>query len=103
MMKNINIVVILFRLTSQIQAQDAGSKTEFGIKSGINSSNGNNEISSNTFYIEQGANTFSTLGGIWGAAFGIGWEGCRFITTLDWYENWRKNTWLPFRRENFGN
>jgi hypothetical protein len=33
MMKNINIVVILFWLTSQIQAQDSVSKSDFGIKS----------------------------------------------------------------------
>lgn len=103
MMKNINIVVILFWLTSQIQAQDAGSKTEIGIKSGRNSSNANNEISSNTFYIDQDANTFSTLGEIWVAAFGIGWEAGRFITTLNCYENWRETTWLPYRLEKFGN
>ena len=35
--------------------------------------------------IETGSNVISTFGGIYGAAWGIGWESGRVITQIPWY------------------
>jgi len=42
---------------------------------------------------EQGTNTISTFGGIYGAAWGVGWEMGRAITTLDAYQEFKYNLW----------
>jgi hypothetical protein len=51
-MRIITLMVITIIVAIPAHSQVLSSKTDFGIKSGINSSNANNEISSNTFYIE---------------------------------------------------
>ena len=52
--------------------------------------------------LEQGSNTYSTFGGIYGAAWGVGWEAGRAITTIPAYQQWKQETWLPFRQDVFG-
>jgi RHS repeat-associated protein len=51
---------------------------------------------------EQGSNVFSTFGGLHGAAWGVGWEMGRAITTIPSYQEWKQNTWLPWRKDNLG-
>ena len=67
----------------------------------------NGQIGMNGLITEQSSNTFSTLsgllGGSWGlygAAWGVGWELGRGITTIPAYQEWRDNTWYPWRNEN---
>lgn len=55
-----------------------------------------------TLVTEQASNAYSTLGGIYGAAWGVGWEIGRGITSFGWYQNWKQETWLPWRKENLG-
>lgn len=45
----------------------------------------NDEVSGRDKIIETGSNLYSTFGGIYGAAWGIGWEGGRMISQADWY------------------
>lgn len=51
---------------------------------------------------EFSVNTYSTFGGLYGAAFGVGWELGRFATSTSWYQNWKYKTWLPYRFEKWG-
>lgn|GEM_PF-3582294 len=51
---------------------------------------------------EIGSTGFSTYGGLYGAAWGIGWEGGRTITKQPFYQDFKQNTWLPYRRKNWG-
>jgi hypothetical protein len=60
------------------------------------------EINTSQMLMEQSVNAYSTVGGLYGAAAGIGWESGRTITTLDAYQNWKQNSWLPFRQAIFG-
>jgi hypothetical protein len=62
----------------------------------------NNEISGFSALMEESSNAYSTFGGLHGAAWGVGWEGGRAITKTDWYQNWKKEYWYPFRYEHFG-
>ena len=48
------------------------------------------------------SNTITTFGGIYGVAWGIGWEGGRVLTNTGRYQSWKRNNWLPFRRKVFG-
>lgn len=60
------------------------------------------EISNSFRWIEHGSNTITTFGGIYGAAWGIGWEAGRWITERSWYQNWYNDSWLPWRENNLG-
>jgi hypothetical protein len=51
---------------------------------------------------DQIVNVISTFGGWRGAAIGIGWEIGRAITTTDFYQNWKRDTWVPWLQANFG-
>jgi len=51
---------------------------------------------------EQGSNAYSVFGGLNGAYWSIGWEGGRFISTRDFYKEWKQETWLPLRSEILG-
>ena len=62
----------------------------------------NNQIDETHFIIEEVSNGYSTLGGLPGAAWGIGWEGGRAITKTGWYQDWKHEHWYPFRYEHFG-
>jgi len=63
----------------------------------------NDKISTGWFIAEEASNAFSTLGGVYGAAWGIGWELGRLVTEQDWY-NEMKEQWLyeRWRKENLG-
>ena len=52
--------------------------------------------------LDQTSNALSTFGGIYGASWGIGWELGRGITNLNSYQEWKQNTWLPWRNVNLG-
>ena len=54
------------------------------------------------FGTDQISNGVSTFGGILGAAWGIGWELGRTITNTPGYQNWKQDTWLPFRAKTLG-
>jgi hypothetical protein len=62
----------------------------------------NGNISTQSFITEQASNAYSTFGGAYGAAWGVGWEGGRWITHREFYRNWKRETWLPWRKENWG-
>ena len=53
----------------------------------------NGEISNTQSILEQGTNAFSTLGGIPGLAWGIGWELGRFTTGMEWYQESTYRYW----------
>jgi hypothetical protein len=44
----------------------------------------------------------STKGNIVGLAWTIGWKGGRAITNADFYEEWYRNTWHPYRFKTLG-
>ena len=50
---------------------------------------------------EQGTNVYSALGGLPGAAWGIGWGLGEEITETSSYQQWKQESWLPFRMEYF--
>jgi RHS repeat-associated protein len=62
----------------------------------------NGEINGIQRFLEQGTNAYSTFGGIYGAAWGIGWETGRWITSLEGYQAWKYDTWLPWRETYLG-
>ncbi len=64
----------------------------------INSQFTNGEIGAYNMFAEQSSNAYSTFGGLNGAAWGIGWEIGRWFTYRDFYQNWKHNTWLPWKR-----
>jgi RHS repeat-associated core domain len=51
----------------------------------INVQYNNGEISQGQMIAEQTSNTISTFGGIYGAAWGVGWEAGRYVTSIPWY------------------
>ena len=51
--------------------------------------------------IEQISNGVSVMG-IPGAAWSLGWEGGRMITNTPLYQDFKYNTWLPFRQSTLG-
>jgi RHS repeat-associated protein len=51
----------------------------------INRQYRNGEIGDGQMFAEQGMNTISTFGGIYGAAAGVGWELGRGISSIPWY------------------
>ena len=53
----------------------------------------NGEISNTQSILEQGTNAFSTLGGIPGLAWAIGWELGRFTTGMEWYQESTYRYW----------
>ena len=68
---------------------------------------GNNYINGNIGLtqasIDATVNTYSWRGGIYGAAFGVGYSILGpTVTGTETYQNWNRNTWLPFRLKTFG-
>lgn len=59
-------------------------------------------IGGSTYYLEQGTNAFSTFGGIYGAAWSVGWESGRYIMGRPAVRDWMQNTWYPWREQNLG-
>jgi hypothetical protein len=68
----------------------------------INDQYTSGELSNDRMVIEQGSNLYSTFGGIYGAAWGVGWELGRTISTFGWYQDFKQNTWYPWRQEHLG-
>lgn len=62
----------------------------------------NKSLSFGTFAAESGVNLYSTFGGIYGAAVGVGWEMGRYITNTSWYQTWKNDVWLPYRSKSWG-
>ncbi len=59
----------------------------------INEQRRNGEVSNMQWGLEQSSNAYSTLGGIYGAAWGVGWELGRTITNEEWYQVAKFNFW----------
>ncbi|MCF8284672.1 MAG: hypothetical protein K9I48_06815, partial [Sphingobacteriales bacterium] len=62
----------------------------------------NGEISFQRMILDQASNVYSTFGGIYGAAWGVGWEAGRGITQMGWYQQWKQDVWYPWREEHLG-
>jgi hypothetical protein len=41
-------------------------------------------------------------GNVVGLAWTIGWEGGRWVTNRDFYDDWYRNTWHPYRFRHLG-
>lgn len=59
-------------------------------------------IGGSTYYLEQGSNVFGTFGGLYGAAWSVGWESGRYIMNRPAIKEWKNDTWLPWREEHLG-
>ena len=62
----------------------------------------NGEISNTQWVLEQGTNAYSTLGGIPGLAWGIGWELGRFTTGMEWYQEFAYRYWYNRWEKRYG-
>jgi hypothetical protein len=62
----------------------------------------NGEISTFQMTLDQTSNAYSTFGGIYGAAWGVGWESGRVITNTNWYQQWKQDIWYPLRQNYLG-
>ncbi len=51
---------------------------------------------------EQVSNFISTAGGKFAIPWTIGWESGRAVTNTSWYQEWKQETWLPYRQNTFG-
>ncbi len=69
---------------------------------GIGVQYANGYIGGGRFIAELGSNTATTFGGLAGVAWGIGWESGRVLTSTRTYQNWKQNSWLPYRRRIWG-
>jgi RHS repeat-associated protein len=52
----------------------------------INQQKVNGEIDDTQWILEEASNAYSTLGGIYGAAWSVGWETGRYTTQQSWYQ-----------------
>lgn len=59
----------------------------------INSQHRSGQITDREMYIEQGSNVITTLGGLRGAAWGVGWEIGRAVTNTGLYQEAKFNYW----------
>lgn len=62
----------------------------------------NGDINFSTLAVEEISNTISTLGGVEGAAWGIGWELGRWVTNMEWYQEMRFNILYNDFEKHFG-
>ncbi len=81
-----------------------GKKVSTGIKIGgyglgvwnaykIDQQNRTGQITDGQMYMEQGSNLITTVGGLYGAAWGVGWELGRAVTNMEWYQEAKFNFW----------
>gem|GEM_PF-941108 len=81
-----------------------GKKVSTGIKIGgyglgiwnaykIDQQNRTGQISDWQMYMEQGSNLITTVGGLYGAAWSVGWELGRALTKMEWYQEAKFNFW----------
>ncbi len=68
----------------------------------IDTQNRAGEISDGRMYMEQSSNLFTTVAGIWGAAWGIGWESGRAISNTEWYQEAKFNYWYNYWERQIG-
>lgn len=61
-----------------------------------------NQIDIDRFVCDEVSTVYSTIGGIPGASWGVGWELGRSITQMTWYNEWKKESWYPFREKYLG-
>jgi hypothetical protein len=69
---------------------------------GVESQYRSGQINGWNRFVEQGSNVFSTFGDLRGAAWGVGCELGRTITSVPAYQNWRDNVWYPGRQKYLG-
>ncbi len=60
------------------------------------------EISTGWMLIEQGSNAASTMGGVYRAAWGFGWEIGRSVTNTEWYQEAKFNYWYNYTESQIG-
>ncbi len=60
------------------------------------------EINNTQWVLEQASNAFSTLGGIPGVVWGIGWELGRFMTGMEWYQEFTYYYWYDRWEKRYG-
>ncbi len=60
------------------------------------------EITDRQKYIEQASNLFTTIGGIYGASWGVGWEIGRGITKTEWYQEMKFNLFYDYWESKVG-
>ena len=51
--------------------------------------------------LNETSNALTTFGEIPGAAWGLGWEFGRLFVNANWYQEFRENTLMPFRKDVF--
>jgi hypothetical protein len=68
----------------------------------INEQRRDGEIDNSQWFLEQSSNAFSTLGGIYGGAWSIGWELGRIITNIEGYQEFKFNFWYDQFEKDFG-
>ena len=56
----------------------------------------------NQWLLEEASNAYSTLGGIPGVAWGIGWELGRFMTGMEWYQEFAYRYWYNRWEKRYG-
>ena len=62
----------------------------------------NDEINNTQWVLEQGTNAYSTFGGISGVVWGIGWELGRFMTSMEWYQEFTYRYWYNRWEKRYG-
>lgn len=60
------------------------------------------EIGTNMMITEQAINLYSVFGGLYGAAWGFGWELGRMITKKEWYQEAKFNFWYNYWERKVG-
>lgn len=60
------------------------------------------EIGTGWMIAEQSSNAYSTFGGLYGAAWGIGWELGRTVTNTSWYQEAKFNFYYNYWESKFG-
>ena len=68
----------------------------------INSQYNEGSLNTSSMVLEQSSNLYATKGGMYGVAWGIGWELGRWTTYSNFYQDWKKETWLPWRKQTLG-
>jgi hypothetical protein len=59
----------------------------------LNEQRTNGEIDNTQFVLEEVSNVYSTIGGIYGAAWSVGWETGRYVAQQSWYQRTKFSFW----------
>lgn len=68
----------------------------------INEQRRDGKINDSQWFLEQSSNAFSVFGGIYGAAWSLGWEFGRIITNTQEYQEFKFNYWYNQFEKDFG-